>query len=474
MKKLLLFFYIALMAVCPRLSSLPVEEKSYPVIILGGGVGALTAATYLSRAGIQPVVITGPVVGGTITQSTNIQNWPGELTISGDVLSDKLYKQAEASGASLLAEDVVSVDFSQKPYLITTKKLFSGDLKTYKAEACIIALGATPNLLNVPGEAKYWAHGVYSCAVCDGALYKDKTVAVVGGGDSALVEVQYLSNIAKKVYLIVRGDQMRTVEKRRAEEILSKPNVEVLYKTKIQEIKGKEDHITHLLLQDQSSKTGAQIAVDALFLAIGSHPNTELFQKQLELDEKNYIILKRDQQTSLDGVFAIGDISDPKFKQAITAAGDGAKAALQAQEYLSSTVSHKKKQLRPQTVATIEQKEVIEIRSRPHFEAIIKQAHGPVFVDFYSTRCGPCRTFSPIYESWAKEYSGPILFLKANADIVPELFDKYRIGAVPTLAIFNNQGSIVRKSAGSEIGKIEKCLQEIKGQDEVDPNHFRY
>lgn len=473
MKKVILFFYLLLMAVCPPLSSLPLTEKSCPVIILGGGVGGLTAATYLSRAGIESVVITGPVIGGTITQSTNIQNWPGEMAISGDVLSDKLYKQAEASGASLLAEDVVSVDFSQQPYLITTKKLFSGELKTYKADACIIALGATPNLLNVPGEDKYWAHGVYSCAVCDGALYKDKTVAVVGGGDSALVEVQYLANIAKKVYLIIRSDQMRTVEKKRAEEILSKPNVEVLYKTKIQEIKGKQDRVTHLVLESQNDQKEAELCVDALFLAIGSHPNTELFQKQLELDSKNYIVLKKDQQTSLNGVFAIGDISDPKFKQAITAAGDGAKAALQVQEYLSSSALRKKKQLRSQTVALTDQKEAIEIKSPSHFNAIVKQAHGPVFVDFYSTHCGPCRVFGPIYESWAREYSGPILFLKANADTVPELFDKYRIASVPTLAIFNNQGNIIRKGGGSEIGKIEKCLQEIKGQDEVDPNHFR-
>ena len=471
MKKIILFFCALFLTVSPPLFSLPVEEKSYPVLILGGGVGALTAATYLSRAGIQPVVITGPVLGGTITQSTNIQNWPGEITIAGDALSDKLSKQAEANGALLLAEDVVSVDFSEQPYVITTKKLFSGDLKKYRAEACIIALGATPNLLNVAGEAKYWAHGVYSCAVCDGALYKDKTVAVVGGGDSALVEVQYLANIAKKVYLIVRSDQMRTVEKKRAEEILSKPNVEVLYKTNVREIQGKDDRVTHLLLQDQIREM--QIAVDAIFLAIGSHPNTEVFQKQLELDEKNYIVLKKDQQTSLDGIFAIGDISDPKFKQAITAAGDGAKAALQVQEYLSSYAAHKKQQQRPQVVVT-DQKEVVEIRSRPHFDAIVKQARGPVFVDFYSTRCGPCRVFGPIYESWAKEYAGPILFLKANADSVPELFDKYHIGAVPTLAIFDNKGTIIRKSAGSEIGKIEKCLQEIKGQDEVDPNHFRY
>ena len=166
--------------------------------------------------------------------SNDVQNWPGEIAISGDALSEKLYKQAEFNGALLRSEVVVSVDFSERPFTILTKPVFGNgvdDIKKYKTDTCIIALGSNPNMLHVPGEMKYWTRGVYTCAVCDGTLYKDKTVAVVGGGDSALVETQYLSNIAKKVYLIVRGDQMRSVEKRRAEEILSRPNVEVLYET---------------------------------------------------------------------------------------------------------------------------------------------------------------------------------------------------------------------------------------------------
>lgn len=472
MKKLFACFFLVLFSAVSHAA--PVEPKTYPVVILGGGVGALTAATYLSRAGIQPVVFTGAVIGGTITQSTNIQNWPGEMEITGDALSEKLYKQAESNGALLLTEEVVEVDFSQQPFVITTKKVFSdaSELKKYSAQACIIALGATPNLLHVPGEDAYWAHGVYSCAICDGALYRDKTVAVVGGGDSALVEVQYLANIAKKVYLIVRSDQMHTVEKKRAEEILSKSNVEVLYKTTVQEIKGQDEKMSRLLLQNQNTKQPFELSADALFLAIGSHPNTEMFQKQLDLDEKKYILLKKDQQTSLDGVFAIGDVADPKFKQAVTAAGDGAKAALQVQDYLSCYASEKKKQ-RTQVVSNAEPMSVIEIQSRAHFDALVKQAKGPVFVDFYSTRCGPCRVFAPIYEAWAQEYGGPILFLKANAEIVSDLFEKYRIGAVPTLVIFDNKGTPVRRSAGSEIGKIEKSLLEIKGLESVDPNHFK-
>src|SRR5579871_278604 len=172
------FFFILHLLILPFTSTLKGAEK-YPVVILGSGVAALTSAVYLARAGLPPVVITGPTLGGTITQSHNVQNWPGEFSISGIELSDRVKKQAEQNGAVLAQEIVLSVDFSKRPFLITTKQIFGSDeqIKQYKAQSVIIALGAVPNLLNVPGETGndgYWSHGVYSCAICDGSLYKDK------------------------------------------------------------------------------------------------------------------------------------------------------------------------------------------------------------------------------------------------------------------------------------------------------------
>jgi|SRR5579862_1349161 len=474
MKKILLSITLFIF-VSSFLSSQEVEEERCPVVILGGGMGALTSATYLARAGIPPIVITGPVIGGTITLSTEVQNWPGEITISGDALSEKLYKQAEFNGAILRSEIVVSVDFSQRPFTIVTKPVFSDGndgVKKYKTDACIIALGATPNLLNVPGEMKYWTRGVYTCAVCDGSLYKDKIVAVVGGGDSALVEAQYLSNIAKKVYLIVRADQMRTVEKRRSQEILSRSNIEVLYETTVKEIKGEGEKMTRLLLQSNRKNVLWEIETDALFLAIGSKPNTELFLNQLDLDKGNYIALKKNQQTSIEGVYAIGDVADPEFKQAVSAAGDGAKAALQAQQFLASnSFPLEKKDI---TVASPTNKpNVIEISSREQFDKELKEANGPIFVDFYTPRCGPCRMFGPLYDSWAKDFNGQIKFLKVNAETVEELFNVYHINVVPTLIIFDSKGEVVRKSTGSrEIAKIEKCLQKVKGRSEIAAQDF--
>lgn len=337
MKKFLILFTLASFSLfqplhCEEATSDAMEE--YPVVVLGGGVGALTSATYLARAGISPLVITGPTPGGALTQSHSVQNWPGETEISGIDLVEKMQAQALLNGAALRPEVVVEVDFSKHPFIITTKDPYKNELKKIKAQACIIAVGSVPNLLGVPGEKAYFSNGVYSCAVCDGSLYKDKTVAIVGGGDAALTEANYLSNIAKKVYIVVRKEQFKSVEEQRKREILSRANIEVLYRTTIEEIKGDGEKVTSLVLQKDGKQKG-ELPVDALFLAIGAKPNTELFKGQLALDEQGFILLEKQQQTSVKRVFALGDVVDRDFNQAITAAGDGAKAALQAQKAIS-------------------------------------------------------------------------------------------------------------------------------------------
>lgn len=479
MKKILLCLHLLLLPLTTSLRAEVIEEQ-HPVVILGGGIAALTSAVYLSRAGIPPVVITGPVVGGTITQSHNVQNWPGEIGISGAALGDRVKQQAEANGVLLQSEVVVSVDFSKRPYLITTKKILgaSEEVKRYKTQAVIIALGANPNLLHIPGETGsdgYWSRGVYSCAVCDGALYKDKVVAVVGGGDSALTEAQYLANIAAKVHLIVRKEKFRTVEKQRMQEILSLPNVEVHFKTEVKEVKGDGERVTHLVLKDNGAQKSWDLPTDALFLAIGSRPNTELFNNQLELDGSGYIVLQKHQETSCEGIYAVGDVADPEFKQAVSAAGDAAKAALQAQQFLASQAALTSQSgLQAQAKISAELKKVIEIRSREQFEKEVRESKVPVFVDFYSTYCGPCRMFSPIYEGWAHEYGGKAKFLKINAEEVQELFMQFQIRAVPTLVILDEKGNILRRSSGfKEIGEVDKHLNKIKSQVAFSPLDFK-
>lgn len=452
---------------CQPLFSVEVEEEECPVLILGAGIGALTSATYLARAGIPPIVITGPDIGGTITQSHQVENWPGEISISGLELSEKVKKQAEVNGARLRAETVVSVDFSKRPYLITTKaiSLDKEKLKKYKVNACIIAMGSQPNVLSIPGEKHYWAKGVYNCAVCDGGFYKDKTVAVIGGGDSALLEAQYLANIASQVHLILRRNEFRTVEKQRMREIISHPNITVHYQTIVTEVLGDQQKVTHLVVQHVEKKTKESLEVDALFLAIGSLPNTQVFKNQLELDKSGYIVLKKHQQTSLEGVYALGDVADPEFKQAVSAAGDAAKAALQAQGYIASSSSRLAKTELPvvKNEMPLLKKEVIEITSLNQFENELKGANGPILIDFYTTYCGPCRAFASIYETWAKKYGTGIKFLKVNAAHLVPLSERFQIQSVPTLIILNEKGQTVKKIAGmQEMAEVQKRLEDFQ------------
>lgn len=468
MKKII---YLVLL-VCTSFLRAEIAEQPCQALILGSGVGALTSAVYLCRAGITPIVITGDCIGGTITQSHNVQNWPGEPSISGIELSEKVQKQAELNGAILVPEIVVSVDLSKRPFTVTTKKILGSNetLKIYRPQTIIIALGSSPNLLHIPGEQEYWSRGVYNCAVCDGSHYRDQVVTIVGGGDSALLDAEYLSQIAKQVHILVRKDAFRSLEKQRLRQVLALPNVEVHYQTIVKEIYGDGKQVTDLLVE--SSGNFSKLKTDALFLAIGSTPNTTLFQNQMQLDSNGYILLKKHQQTSIPGVFAIGDVSDPEFKQAISAAGDAAKAAIEAQRFLAAQSSTQAKEVFAAEVKPLK-KQVISIESKKQFENILQSATGPIFVDFYSTLCGPCRTFSPQYEQWAKQFGDKILFLKVNSDHNQDLFKKYQVRAVPTLLVLDPKGNILQTNVGLyEISKLDEKLSRMRDRENITYQDF--
>lgn len=451
---------LALILTLPLASVETLESEQEPIVILGGGVGSLTSAIYLGRAGLSPLVIEGPTPGGLLTQSHTVGNWPGELEIHGAELTQKMREQAEANGARFLTEEVVGVDFSQRPLKVTTRALDgSGQTHTFEAASCIIAMGTKPNFLGIPGEQAYWGQGVTNCAICDGSLYKGKVVGVVGAGDAAVLEALYLSNIAKEVHVFVRKNALKATEQRRAQALLQKSHVQFHYNTTVEEVLGKETGVTGVILKTAGKKE--TVPLDGLFLAIGSTPNSALFEKALQLDEKGYVVLQKDQQTSLPGVYAIGDIVDPVYKQAISAAGDGAKAALQAQQYLSDLENQlaSKKELKKKKKNLVLTTEVIDISSLEQFEKELSQSELPIVIDFYATWCGPCKRISPILETSASQLAGKVKFLKVNVDKFTDLSTSYEIKAMPTMILLDASGQEINRKVGMD--DISDLLTEL-------------
>ena len=298
-------------------------------LIVGGGPAGYTAAVYASRADIAPVVYEGLQPGGQLTTTTDIENYPGfENGISGQQLVDTMRAQAIRLGAEVRNGAITSADLSQRPFKIVV----DGD-KEIEAETLIIATGATAKYLGLESEIKYRGLGVSACATCDGFFYRKKTVAVVGGGDTACEEATYLAGLCKKVYMIVRRDVLRASEAMQ-ERVRNTENIEILWNCNTQEVLGDEYGVTGARLVRKDGEV-FDIAIDGFFLAIGHHPNSDLFKEWVEVDKEGYIMTDgKTSKTNVPGVFAAGDVQDPLYRQAITAAASGCRAALDAEKFL--------------------------------------------------------------------------------------------------------------------------------------------
>ena len=310
-------------------------EQHSKCVIIGSGPAGFTAAIYASRANLSPIVIEGPQPGGQLTTTTEIENFPGyPEKVTGIKLMDDLRTQAAQYGTEIISGRVTAVDFSTRPFTVTV----DGN-NTITADAAIISTGATARYLGLPDEQKYMGMGVSACATCDGFFYRKRTVAVVGGGDTAAEEALYLAGLAAKVYLIVRRDKLRA-SKVMQQRVFDNPKIEILFNTNTVGLYGAEVlEGAHLVAnKGTENENYYDIAIDGFFLAIGHKPNTEIFAGQIDLDEQGYIKVDAPStRTSIEGVFAAGDVADPTYQQAISAAGTGCRAAIDLERYLIET-----------------------------------------------------------------------------------------------------------------------------------------
>jgi thioredoxin reductase (NADPH) len=300
------------------------------VIILGSGPAGLTAGLYLARAGFKPLLIEGPRPGGWLTTTTIVENYPGFPDgIEGFELIMKIRQQAEKYGCQIISDVAQEVDISEGEIKI------KGQKDNYLSQSLIISTGTNPRKLGVEGEEKFWGKGVAVCATCDGAFFKDKKVMVVGSGNTALVDAFFLTKFTSQIKLLNRGDKFRA-EDIRVQELKENKNIEILEFTEIKQFLGK-DKLEKVELFNSKTDKSEEVEVDGVFLAIGHNPNTNLFKNSLELTEKAYIkVGANSTKTSQIGVFACGDVMDPKYQQAVVSAGTGCMAALDVQNYLDS------------------------------------------------------------------------------------------------------------------------------------------
>ena len=315
------------------------EYKS-KILIIGSGPAGYTAGIYAARAGLKPILVSGTQVGGQLTITTEVENFPGFPTpIQGGELMQRMREQAQNLGVQIIDDTITEIDFENRPFVCSSE-----NANSYVSDSLIIATGASARWLGIPSETKFRGFGVSACATCDGFFYRNRNVAVVGGGNTALEEALYLTNFAKSVTIIHRRDEFRA-DKTMQERVKQNPKINVAWNTVVAEVIGTDTPlgVTGLKLKNVKTDNISDLAVDGVFIAIGHHPNTDLVKGHLKLDDEGYIATKPDScETSVKGVFAAGDIRDPHHRQAIIAAGSGCIAALEAEKYLNEQEVSKK------------------------------------------------------------------------------------------------------------------------------------
>jgi thioredoxin reductase (NADPH) len=423
-----------------------------PLAIIGSGPAGLSAALYGARAKIHTVVFEGPQPGGQLTTTSLVENWPGVGSVLGKKVIEIAREQAASFGALFSTEQIVAIDCSHYPYTLETN---SGT--KISAFTLVLATGASPKRLSVPGEDEYWGKGVTSCAVCDAPFFKDKDVVVVGGGDSAAEEALQLVPFARNITLLIRGETMRASAIMQAR-LQDYPQIKIRSRSSITKITGDGMRVTGIDLSD-----GTTLPIDGVFLAIGHIPNIELLKNTVSLTKQNLIALKPGtQKTSLPGIFAAGDVTDGRYRQAGVASGDGIKAGLDALEFLREHgyIDTIAVQLSPRLYnpADHARKPLESIESEELFSNRVLNNALPVLVDFYSDYCPSCDALLPHLERFAAQQDGTIDVVKVHITNLPSISKTYTITGAPTLILFENGSEIQRISGLITADKLAQLV----------------
>lgn len=419
------------------------KENIVDLLIIGSGSAGWPAAIYGARNGLNTWIIQGQKPGGALTETSYVENWPGNESILGKDLMTNLKKHAEKMGAHILSDVVERVNFNVWPFEVYTQEGFK-----ISALSVIVATGSTPLVLGVKGEKEFWGIGVTTCAVCDAAFYKEKDVVVIGGGDTAVEEALLLARYAKNVTILVRKDKMRAAASMQ-EKLKGYENITVLYNREVKEIKG-DKHVTGITVFDNNKNETYEMPINGVFLAIGHMPNSSLFKDYLPVDDQGYIKLaNRSQNSCIPGVFVAGDVEDHVYRQAIVAAGNGVKAALDAWNFLIKIGYNDElvKQIETNRFnPDVKQESFVKIvKTIDELDAVLEQAEDkPVVLDFFAEYCPSCMHMLPVFESVAQKFEDQAVFVKIDAAVSPEIMQKYKVYKVPALLVLKNKTMVTR------------------------------
>ena len=419
------------------------------LVIVGSGPAGYTAAIYAARANLSPVLITGfqrgGIPGGQLMTTTHVENFPGFPDgVLGPDLMDLMKAQATRWGTRLIEADADRIDLSQRPFRIEV------EAEVIESQALIIATGASANRLGLPNEERFWSKGISACAICDGATpqFRSEELAVVGGGDSACEEAVYLTKYGSHVHLLVRSDRLRA-SAAMSDRVQANPQISVHWNTEVSDVQG-DDWLNNLQLRRRDSGVDEQLAVRGMFYAIGHTPNTELVRNQLDCDQTGYLITKPGRpETSMDGVFAAGDVADGEWRQGVTAAGSGCQAALAAERWLShhnlaTLVSREQaepaKAETPQTtVETTEATYDSDALWQKGSYALRKLYHDssrPLLVVYTSPSCGPCHVLKPQLKRVLDELNGEAQGIEIDIEADQEIAEQAGVNGTPTVQLF--------------------------------------